>query len=243
MIGSLGNRFEEYISAINAKADDKENGIRIIEPNSTSSSTGFQMISVSPKADVSPAIVYGKDQEHDADPRVNVEKALSETLSDPFGQDMTQHGSTGGQNTATGTFTKFPESLKVGPRKESDGPPLPPIDFDKAVANAKTQDDVKTCFLVNFPLELEGDDLKKQQELEASVQTWQAWATTQVEGKVQQLVDAGTLKADSLARGSYRSQVFDFLMRRSTWCVPNVHQNLLNGRSRTWPFANCCNDF
>ncbi|KAK8073937.1 hypothetical protein PG994_004836 [Apiospora phragmitis] len=105
-------------------------------------------------------------------------------------------------------------------------PRLPPIDFDRALARAKAEDDVQTIFFINFPLQLEGDAKKALQELMDLVQSWQAWSTTQVEGKVQQQIDAGKLQQDSLARGSYRANVFEYLMRQLTWLAKTFAQNM-----------------
>ncbi|KAK7946446.1 uncharacterized protein PG986_010767 [Apiospora aurea] len=148
-----------------------------------------------------------------------VEKAISEL----FGHDRTPQPSQRGSKVARGIFTQYPESLRLQHHEESET--MPPLDLDKAIANAKAQDeDVQTVFFVNLPAQLEGNNLKAQQESIDLVQTWQAWATTVVEGKLQQQVDAG--KLDSVACGSYRAKVFDYLMRRSTWFAKSFDQNM-----------------
>lgn len=118
---------------------------------------------------------------------------------------------------ARGRFLEFPGVLVVPSYMEAD---LPAPNYDKAVADAKNQDDVRTIFFVNFPSELEGDELKQQQEVQNSVQSWQAWCSTICEGKVQQQVDAKLLPSDKngeSARSTYRAKAFDYVFRRSTW--------------------------
>lgn len=136
----------------------------------------------------------------------------------PFGHDKAHENTSGVHRraTATGSFLQLPEALFVL-SSEAD---LPAPDYDKAIASAKAQDDVKTIFFVNFPLNLEGQALSEQQDLQKSIQSWQAWASTVCEGKVQQQVDAKALPGDSkgqFARSTYRAKVFDFLFRNSTW--------------------------
>ncbi|KAK8070785.1 hypothetical protein PG997_010988 [Apiospora hydei] len=130
--------------------------------------------------------------DRDAGHASEVEKATSEL----FGHGRTQQPSQRGSKVARGTFTQYPESLRLQHHEESE--PIPPLDFDKAIANAKAQDE----------------------------DTWQAWATTVVEGKVQQQVDARKLSPDSVACGTYRAKVFDYLMRRSTWFAKTFDQNM-----------------
>lgn len=132
------------------------------------------------------------------------------------GETINKHSRLPNGHRAMGRFLEFPEVLVV-PGPEAD---LPAPDYDKAVADAKKQDDVKTIFFVNFPLELQGDELKQQQELQKSVQSWQAWSSTMCEGKVQQQVDTKALPSDKsgeFARSTYRAKVFDYIFRKSTW--------------------------
>ncbi|KAK8023938.1 hypothetical protein PG993_012004 [Apiospora rasikravindrae] len=151
---------------------------------------------------------------------------LEKTLSELFGHGRTQHPSPHGVKVARGTLTNYPESLRLEHREESDSI-LPPVDLEKAIANAKAQDDAETIFFVNFPEQLEGNSQKTQKELIDSVLAWKAWASTMVERKVQEQVDAGKFSPDSVARGTYRAKVFDYLMRQSTWCVSMCIQGVL----------------
>ncbi|KAF5557187.1 peptidase cysteine serine trypsin [Fusarium phyllophilum] len=124
---------------------------------------------------------------------------------------------------AEGSLTTLPEKLRF---PETDNP-LPPIDIDKAVRNAKDQNDVKTTFFIHFTETLEGEALEAQRKLMSSVKLWQAWATTNCEAKVQQQVDAGALPSDSkgqAARSTYRAKVFDFLFNHSTWFAKTFDQ-------------------
>lgn len=141
-----------------------------------------------------------------------------QALEDLFGrgEKTYKHPERPNGHLARGNFLEFPEVLVI-PGPEAD---LPPPDYDKAVADAKNQDDVKTIFFVNFPMELEGEELKQQQELQKSVQSWQAWSSTICEGKVQQQVDVKVLPSDKsgeFARSTYRAKVFDYIFRKSTW--------------------------
>lgn len=115
-----------------------------------------------------------------------------------------------------GSLIGYPEVLRL----PEPGQELPALDFDKALENAKDQDDIKTAFYVNFLAPLEGEVLRSQRELMESVKIWQAWTSANCEAKVQQQVDAGRLPSDSkgqVARGTYRAKVFDFLMMQATW--------------------------
>ncbi|MCJ1309935.1 hypothetical protein MMC25_003596 [Agyrium rufum] len=68
---------------------------------------------------------------------------------------------------AKGKFLHFPESLRLDHRAM--GEELPAVDLDKAVSNAKAQNDIQTIFFVDFPSDLQGQALKGQQDLMASV--------------------------------------------------------------------------
>lgn len=121
------------------------------------------------------------------------------------------------RSTAEGVFTRYPESLELDSHKESGPSPTP--DLPRAVKIAKAQDDIQNIFFVNFPAELQGASLDEQKAIMDMVQSWQGWATTQVEAKVQQMVDAGQVTRNSNAHGSWRAKVFSYLMRKMPWCV------------------------
>lgn len=223
VIGPLGNRFEEYILALNVKKGYQTTSAVVV---STVGSTGkpvapgFQLISIKPSATLAESYI---NPGHGSSASLSPEStaALSESqraIVELFGQAKENKKTNGVRKrpTATGQFLKFPESLIV-PSPEAD---LPAPDYDKAVANAKQQDDIQTIFFIDFPLELEGQALTDLQNLQKSVQSWQAWSSTICEGKVQQQIDAKALPGDNkgqFARSTYRAKVFDYLFRRSTW--------------------------
>lgn len=121
-------------------------------------------------------------------------------------------------NIARGRFLEQPEVHMLNRHIES---VLPAPDYDKALANAKEQDDIQTVLFVDFPAAgLTGQALTDQQALMKSIQSWQSWSSVLVEGKVQQQIDAKVLPADNaIKRGTYRTKVFDYVMRQSPWYV------------------------
>ncbi|KAK8109481.1 hypothetical protein PG999_007618 [Apiospora kogelbergensis] len=128
------------------------------------------------------------------------------------------------RSTAEGVFTRYPESLELDSHKESGPSPTP--DLPRAVKIAKAQDDIQNIFFVNFPAELQGASLDEQKAIMDMVQSWQGWATTHVGGKVQQMADAGQVARIANVQGSYRAQIFDYLMRKATWFVKTFEQNV-----------------
>lgn len=175
---------------------------------------GFQMFSVSPKSngteEPNPTSVLPNGGENAFDKESG--------LNDLFGKPKWESakGKPNHKRKAMGSLTAYPEAFRL----PEAGKELPALDFDKALKNAKDQDDIKTAFFVNFPAPLEGEALRSQRELMESVKIWQAWTSANCEARVQQQVDAGELPSDSkwqMARGTYRAKVLDFLMSKATW--------------------------
>lgn len=69
-------------------------------------------------------------------------------------------------------------------------------DNDNAVSKALEQNDVQSIFFVNFSEPLEGSAVQAQQNLQSSIDSWQAWASTVCEGRVQQQVKESRLPGD-----------------------------------------------
>ena len=137
------------------------------------------------------------------------------------------------KNKATGAFLTFPEALMLSEADSGEAKPDLAL-VDKALAKAKSDPDIDTIFFVNFPPNFQGAALKELQKIQRLIQTWQAWSSSSVEGKVQEKINNKQLPADNdgasmAARGSYRSKVFDYLMRQSTWWVtiPTIHNHVL----------------
>ncbi|RBQ79720.1 hypothetical protein FVER14953_21145 [Fusarium verticillioides] len=221
VIGPYGNSFEEYILAMDVKDGlTKSSNVTIAQAKGLV--TGFQLLSVQPQS-----IPYKSPSDSTIDPPNEEESGFDEKtgLDLLFGNGKPKpgNGKANGTRKAEGSLTAWPEKLKF---PETDNP-LPPVDIDKAVKNAKDQDDVKTTFFINFTEPLKGEALESQRKLMSAVKSWQAWATTNCEGKVQQQVDAGALPSDSkgqVARSTYRAKVFDFLFNHSTWFAKTMDQ-------------------
>lgn len=176
---------------------------------------GFQLLSVQPQS------TPGKKP---SDPIPDITNGDESSLYKETGLDLlfgnkkprSGNGIANGKRKAEGSLTIWPEKLIL----TEAGEPLPPIDFDKAVKNPKEQDDVKTTLFINFTEPLEGAALEAQQKLMSSVKTWQAWATTNCEAKVQQQVDAGDLPSHAkgqIARSTYRAKVLGYLFDSASW--------------------------
>ncbi|RBA10536.1 hypothetical protein FPRO05_05125 [Fusarium proliferatum] len=221
VIGPYGNRFEEYLLAMDVK-DGRTKSPTVTTIQAKGLVPGFQLLSVQPQSipykspsHTTPDLSDGEESSFD--------KETGLDLLFGNGKPKSGNGKANGTRKAEGSLTTWPEKLKF---PETDNP-LPPIDIDKAVKNAKDQDDVKTTFFINFTEPLKGEALEAQRKLMLAVKSWQAWATTNCEGKVQQQVDAGALPSDSkgqVARGTYRAKVFDFLFNRSTWFAKSFDQ-------------------
>ena len=61
-------------------------------------------------------------------------------------------------------------------------------------------------------------------DLQEQIRSWQSWSSTMCEGKVQAQIDKKTLPDDNSGeamakRSTYRSKVFDYIMRMSSWWV------------------------
>jgi hypothetical protein len=239
VLGSVGNSFEDYKLALTVRGGGTSNNATIVTPATTTTLvSGFMMISVTPSGTPktgnasedapAPNGVPGGDQA--------VRSALANeesALVDLFGSTL-KNGTetakaifpngvvpTNGTETAKGVFLNFPVPLRLD--EIAPAPGTPPPNFDDAVSKAKANPDIETVFFVNFvPGGLTGDALKGLQDLQSQVRSWQAWSSTLSEGKLQEQIDKKALPADSngpsmAARSSYRSKVFDYLMRRSTW--------------------------
>jgi hypothetical protein len=157
-------------------------------------------------------------------------------LMDLFGSslnDKAKPTSVHGPEVARGVFLNYPVPLReeeiAAARRGA-----PPPNFDDAVAKAKANPDIETVFFVNFaPGGLTGDALKNLQDLQSQVRSWQAWSSTLSEGELQEQIDKKILPDDnsgpSMAKlSSYRSKVFDFLMRRSAWYASRFHTHNLS---------------
>lgn len=147
--------------------------------------------------------------------------ALFELFGNPDGKQRSK--SARSAEVAKGKFLLFPETLQLN---ESDTATPTTPNYDLAVAQATENKDIQTIFFVNFPPKLSGAPQKKLIKVMESIQSWQSWSSTICEGKVQEQIDKKALPADSsaksmMARSTYRSKVFDYLMRKSSWYVLN----------------------
>jgi hypothetical protein len=85
------------------------------------------------------------------------------------------------------------------------------------------ESDFQTTFFFNFkPEGLEGETLRKVQDVISNVKFWQSWASGAAAVHSQLSINAGKLwngtdGASIAKRSSYNSMVFDRLMRTSTW--------------------------
>jgi len=156
-------------------------------------------------------------------------------LMDLFGSSLNDRAkptSVHGPEVAKGVFLNYPVPLRQ--EEIAAAPGAPPPNFDDAVTKAKANPDIETVFFVNFaPGGLTGDALKNLQDLQSQVRSWQAWSSTLSEGELQEQIDKKILPDDnsgpSMAkRSSYRSKVFDFLMRRSAWYASRFHTHNLS---------------
>ena len=195
-IGPFGNRVGDYILAMDVKAGYKAKLVSIIPLVSRNvPAPGFEMISVEPtQANPrnrghrdSPSFV-GMSSPEDIDTLKETDNAHDLLIGRKL---VKKHDG----SLASGILTQLSEKLILGGTES--GTELPPVDYDKAAKNAKEQDDVQTLFFVKFPVELQGQALRDQQDLLSSVQLWQAWSSTICEGAVQKQVDAKVLPADS----------------------------------------------
>ncbi|EXL70465.1 hypothetical protein FOPG_13718 [Fusarium oxysporum f. sp. conglutinans race 2 54008] len=222
VIGPYGNSFEEYIFALDGR-DDVIKSPTVTIAQTKGLAPGFQLLSFQPQSthtnqSDSTADVLGGDKGC-FDETSGLDRLLGNS------RPRSDNGKATGKRKAEGSFTTWPENLKL----TEAGDPLPPVDFGKAFKNAKDQDDVRTTFLINFTEPLEGKGLEAQRKLMSSIKTWQAWATINCEAKVQQQVDAGALPSDSkglIARSTYRAKTFDFLFNRRYVIPTSVFANL-----------------
>ncbi|RKK81839.1 hypothetical protein BFJ69_g3447 [Fusarium oxysporum] len=223
VIGPYGNNFEEYILAMDVK-DGLTESSSVTVSQTKGLFPGFQLLSVQPQS------TPGKKP---SDPTPDITNGDESSLYKETGLDLlfgntkpkSGNGIANGKRKAEGSLTMWPEKLIL----TETGEPLPPIDFDKAVKNAKEQDDIKTTLFINFTEPLEGAALETQQKLMLSVKTWQAWATTNCEAKVQQQVDAGELPSDAkgqIARSTYRAKVFGYLFESASWFARTFDQSM-----------------
>jgi hypothetical protein len=124
---------------------------------------------------------------------------------------------------ARGTFLEFPEALRLDLEETAPAGEGSPPDYDAAVTNAKENPDIDTVFFVNFlPGGLDDKARELLVDLQDQVRSWQSWSSTMCEGKVQEKINNKTLPADNSGdsmnkRSTYRSKVFDYLMRESPW--------------------------
>ena len=119
---------------------------------------------------------------------------------------------------ASGIALNFPETSHVA--EDAGSASVPP--YDAAVAKAIDNPDIQTIFFINFPPNLAGSAKEAMKRSMGSIQSWQAWSSTICEGRVQEMVDKKALSAEKsgqFARGTYRTQILDYLMRRSNWYV------------------------
>ncbi|KAM5377543.1 hypothetical protein ACJZ2D_004912 [Fusarium nematophilum] len=220
VIGPVGNRFDEYILALNVKDGRTQSPNAKVIPLNSPPVTGFQMVSITP----TPVLAVEKQAvgsalSYEAPSHIESHESALEIL---FGRRQKE---TRRPNLARGALSRFPEPLRLAAARDMP----PPLDLDKAVQNAKDQDDVQTIFFVNLPSQLDGDGKQEQQKTMDSIQTWQSWASTMCEGKVQQQVDAAKLPSDAngqFGRASYRSKVLDYLFRSSSWFARVFEQSM-----------------
>jgi hypothetical protein len=140
----------------------------------------------------------------------------------PTGLERAPNGVPTGRGTALGQFTDYPEMLQL----TEDTPAVPPSNTDLATATAskQAQGDIQTVFFINFPPNFADDDIARQNlvEIDDLVKSWQSWSSVLCEGKVQDMMNAKKLPGDDSAaamsaRSTYRSKIFDYLMRNATW--------------------------
>jgi hypothetical protein len=244
-IGPVGNKFEEYSLALKVSEGLSSPSAEILTAATGSSvAPGFQMISIKPSlASESANGVNGQqngmfndtsnddpagnaDKDDDVDLANSASQARAEAESALNALFGTENGSftpkPSRSEIARGQFMKYPESLRLD-ESDSASPPAPP-NYDAAVAAATENKDIQTVFFVNFPPSLQGTQQDSLKKLMESIKSWQSWSSTICEGKVQEQVDKKALPSDNsaesmMARSTYRSKVFDYIMRKSSWYV------------------------
>jgi hypothetical protein len=139
---------------------------------------------------------------------------------------------TRGKSTKAALSTQRPEKLPAQFWRESG--PLPDPASAVSGGDPKNQD-IQTTYMINFPPELDGEATEVLKTIKKSVGKWQAWSSSMCEQKLQQKIDSHEIPADNNAasvalRGSYRSMIFDYILRGSTWYVNRLTKWELSGR-------------
>lgn len=243
VIGTLGNIFAEYLLAMKAHSGVRVSGTTIVAPTTPPPVKGFQMISVASlskeSAELTGAdwvdgggVANGNAVNGEAEGEVtedNTESALTKLFGSPDvgkanNRNRKSTNTKANRKVAMGRFLDFPEVLKV----TNDTPQNPPTNADLGAATEKPQatGDIQTQFFINFPPDFQNDEEARKNlvEIDDLVKSWQSWSSVLCEGKVQDLINANQLPADDSAksmsaRSTYRSKVFDYLMRSATWLV------------------------
>ena len=241
VIGTLGNIFAEYLLAMKAHSGVTVSGTKIVSPTAPSPVKGFQMITVASLSKESAKLTGGDMVDGDGvtngnamngdedveDAEVNTESALAKLFGSPDvgkakNSNNNSRGARSRDEVAMGQFLDFPEPLVI----TEDAPATPPTNSDLAAATLKDQAtaDIQTVFFINFPPDFGDDDKARAslQEIDDLVKSWQSWSSVLCEGKVQDMINDTKLPGDDSAksmsaRSTYRSKVFDYLMRSATW--------------------------
>ncbi|KAH7253105.1 hypothetical protein B0J15DRAFT_549835 [Fusarium solani] len=206
VIGRCGNSFDEYILAMDVKGKITKSSSVTVSP-AKGLVPGFQLFSVSPKSNGTEEPNPTSDLPNGDENAFDKESGLNDLFGKPKWEST--KGKQNHKRKAMRSLTAYPEAFRL----PEAGKELPALDFDKALKNAKDQDDIKTTFFVNFPAPLEGEALRSQRELMESVKIWQAWTSANCEARVQQQVDAGELPSDSndmTMNKKIESKIFEF---------------------------------
>ena len=150
--------------------------------------------------------------------------------------DTTKHpgpvnGKPDGNKVAEGTFMAYPEVIQM-PESVKNEKNIDETLVDKALEDKQSRAEIepKTVLFLNIKQPFQGEDLKKLQMLSTHIRNWQCWASTAVETKIQQLINAKKLSAStdiaSVAKlTDSRSKLWDYVIRtKSTWFTVNAAQ-------------------
>ncbi|OAG08386.1 uncharacterized protein CC84DRAFT_1085979, partial [Paraphaeosphaeria sporulosa] len=231
-IGPAGNRFEEYILALDVKGGKSSSNASVAKADDSFASVpGFQIVSVSPTAFKGPnekarPITNGNLNGHHYD---DVENEVAKTPKGSSELEKMIDTLFGGSKKptpkgkiATGKITNLPEVLRIDRNETGEATP-PSMDMAAIMKRAGDQNDPPAVIRVNFPTSemMSGKARESYVSVKDMIASWSAWATTTSERQVQLQIDKKALSADAkgaFARSSHRAMVWDWLFRQST-CV------------------------
>ncbi|KAK7192796.1 hypothetical protein DPSP01_011217 [Paraphaeosphaeria sporulosa] len=239
-IGPAGNRFEEYILALDVKGGKSSSNASVAKADDSFASVpGFQIVSVSPTAFKGPnekarPITNGNLNGHHYD---DVENEVAKTPKGSSELEKMIDTLFGGSKKptpkgkiATGKITNLPEVLRIDRNETGEATP-PSMDMAAIMKRAGDQNDPPAVIRVNFPTSemMSGKARESYVSVKDMIASWSAWATTTSERQVQLQIDKKALSADAkgaFARSSHRAMVWDWLFRQSTWFAKITDQNV-----------------